>query len=72
MNNTRYYDLAEKLLGTRGKPLREALVEYSAEAREGDTLLLEWSGEDGLFVIGGSNNGSPAFRMNLRYQNDAQ
>ena len=68
MNNTRYYDLAEKLLGTRGKPLREALVEYSAEAREGDTLLLEWSEEDGLFVINGSNNGSPAFRMNLRYQ----
>ena len=67
MNNTRYYDLAEELLGTRGKPLREALVEYSAEAREGDTLLLEWSEEDGLFVISGSNNGSPAFRMNLRY-----
>lgn len=67
MNNTRYYDLAEQLLGTRGKPLREALVEYSAEAREGDTLLLEWSEEDGLFVISGSNRGSPAFRMNLRY-----
>ena len=72
MNNTRYYDLAEQLLGTRGKPLREALVEYSAEAREGDRLLLEWSGEDGLYVISGSNNGTPAFRMNLRYQNDAQ
>ena len=72
MNNTRYYDLAEQLLGTRGKPLREALVEYSAEAREGDRLLLEWSGEDGLYVISGSNNGAPAFRMNLRYQNDAQ
>ena len=71
MNNTRYYDLAEQLLGTRGKPLREALVEYSAEAREGDRLLLDWSGEDGLFVISGSNNGTPAFRMNLRYQNDA-
>jgi acyl-ACP thioesterase len=72
MNNTRYYDLAEQLLGTRGKPLREALVEYSAEAREGDRLLLEWSGEDGLFVISGSNNGAPAFRMNLRYQNEVQ
>ena len=72
MNNTRYYDLAEQLLGTRGKPLREALVEYSAEAREGDQLLLEWSGEDGLFVISGSNNGAPAFRMNLRYQNEVQ
>lgn len=67
MNNTRYYDLAEELLGTRGKPLREALVEYSAEAREGDRLLLEWSGEDGLFVISGTNNEAPAFRMNLRY-----
>ena len=72
MNNTRYYDLAEQLLGTRGKPLREALVEYSAEAREGDRLLLEWSGEDGLYVISGSNNGAPAFRMNLRYQNEVQ
>ncbi len=67
-NNTRYYDLAEQLLGTRGKPLREALVEYSAEAREGDTLLLDWSLADGLFVINGSNNGAPAFRMNLRYE----
>lgn len=70
MNNTRYYDLAEQLLGTRGKPLREALVEYSAEAREGDLLSLEWSGEDGLCVISGSNNGTPAFRMNLRYVSD--
>ena len=67
MNNTRYYDLAEELLGTRGEPLREALVEYSAEAREGDTLLLDWSLADGLFVINGSNNEAPAFRMNLRY-----
>lgn len=66
MNNTRYYDLAEACLGTRGLPLRAALVEYSAEAREGDTLRLSWGREGKLFCLYGETAG-PAFRMNLEY-----
>lgn len=67
MNNTRYYDLAESCMGTRGRPLRRALAEYSAEAREGDCLRLRWSEEDGLYCFAGENGGVPAFRMNLEY-----
>lgn len=67
MNNTRYYDLAEDVMGTRGRPLKEALVEYAAEAREGDRLCLDWGEQEGLFCIAGEIDGSPAFRMNLRY-----
>ena len=68
MNNTRYYDLAEELLGTRGKPLELALVEYVNEALEGDTLLLRWGEEDGLICFEGENRGEAAFRMNLKYR----
>lgn len=67
MNNTRYYDLAEESMGTRGRRLRSALAEYSAEARQGDLLRLSWGEEGGLFCFGGENGGSPAFRMNLEY-----
>lgn len=67
MNNTRYYDLAEELLGTWGRPLASALVEYAAEAREGDLLRLEWGRDGALFCFSGQLDGSPAFRMNLTY-----
>ena len=66
MNNTRYYDLAEDCLGTRGKPLRAALVEYVAEARLGDTLRLGWAWQEGRCAICGELSG-PAFRMELEY-----
>ena len=69
MNNTRYYDLAEGLLGTLGRPLDGAVTEYVAEAREGDLLRLSWGGEDGRFYVCGENKG-PAFRMELRYRQD--
>lgn len=67
MNNTRYYDLAEHVMGTEGRKLSDALVEYAAEAREGDRLCLDWGEQEGLFCIAGEIDGSPAFRMNLRY-----
>lgn len=68
MNNTRYYDLAESLLGTAGRPLRSAIAEYVAEARLGDVLSLSWAEEDGLFSVLGENAGSPAFCINLQYE----
>ena len=67
MNNTRYYDLAEHVMGTEGRKLSDALVEYAAEAREGDRLCLDWGEQEGLFCIAGEIDGSPAFRINLRY-----
>lgn len=66
MNNTRYYDLAEDLFGTRGRPLKAALVEYVSEAREGDALRLAWGREGDLFALEGQVDG-PAFRMALEY-----
>lgn len=66
MNNTRYYDLAEQLLGTRGKALAGAVTEYVAEAREGDLLCLQWGQEGSRFCLSGEHEG-PAFRMELRY-----
>ena len=68
MNNTRYYDLAEELLGTRGRELELALVEYVNEALEGDTLQLRWGEQDGLICFEGENHGEAAFRMNLKYR----
>ena len=66
MNNTRYYDLAERCLGTLGRPLRAALTEYVAEAREGDVLHLSWGSEGNCYVLSGETD-TPAFRMELHY-----
>ncbi|MBR5094931.1 MAG: hypothetical protein IK095_07540 [Oscillospiraceae bacterium] len=66
MNNTRYYDLAERLLGTTGRPLRSAVTEYVSEAREGDLLQLSWGREGGRCCLSGRVD-SPAFRMELVY-----
>ena len=66
MNNTRYYDLAEKVMGTAGLPLRAALVEYVTEAREGERLQLSWGHEGGRWAVTGQTGG-PAFRMELDY-----
>jgi acyl-ACP thioesterase len=67
MNNTRYYDLAEGCLGTRGRALAGACAEYLAEAREGDLLRLQWGREGDRFFLAGELDG-PAFRMELRYR----
>lgn len=66
MNNTRYYDLAEDCLGTRGRPVRRAVAEYVSEAREGDNLLLSWGREGTRCCLSGQRDG-PAFRMELEY-----
>lgn len=66
MNNTRYYDLAESCLGTRGRPLKGVSVEYISEAREGDELRLAWGREAGSCYVCGEIAG-PAFRMRLDY-----
>jgi acyl-ACP thioesterase len=66
MNNTRYYDLAEDCLGTRGRPLRRALAEYLSESREGERLRLAWGLEGERCCLSGERDG-PAFRLELEY-----
>ncbi len=66
MNNTRYYDLAEDCLGTRGRPLRRALAEYLSESREGERLRLAWGREGERCCLSGERDG-PAFRLELEY-----
>ena len=71
MNNTRYYDLAERVFGerVRGKGLSRAMTEYVTEAREGDRMDLHW-GRDGdrYFITGTTDSDKTVFRMSLEYK----
>ena len=68
MNNTRYYELAEKFFGERieGMSLKAASTEYAAEALLGDELKLSWGWEENRYYIIGENEGT-VFKMNLEY-----
>ena len=70
MNNTRYYDLAERLFGesVAAKRLGTAMTEYVSEAREGDQMRLHW-GRDGdrYFIVGSTGEDKILFRMRLEY-----
>lgn len=70
MNNTRYFDLTEDLLGqaAAGRELRHIRAEYLQEARLGDTLTVCWGRReaDCYRVEGGAEK--PCFRMELRYR----
>ncbi|MBO4914089.1 MAG: hypothetical protein J5449_02685 [Oscillospiraceae bacterium] len=68
MNNTRYFDLAEDVTAApeHGRILREARVEYSAEAKLADTVEVSWGEKDGMYYVNGSC-GHPCFRMDLFY-----
>ena len=68
MNNTRYFDLAEDLIDAakNGEILREARIEYSAEAKLGDTVNVTWGEKDGMYYVNGTCERT-CFRMNLRY-----
>lgn len=70
MNNTRYYDLAERVFGETAteKNLSRAMTEYVAEAREGDVMHLSW-GRDGdrYYITGTAGEDKTIFRMSLEY-----
>ena len=70
MNNTRYYELAERCIGrdARRRGLREVLTEHLSEALCGEELSLRWGEQDGLWYILGEHGDKPVFRMNLRYE----
>lgn len=69
MNNTRYYDLVEHLLGAEiaGKELREVVTEFSSEAREGDRMQISWASEGDTWYVEGASETTNYFRMNLNY-----
>lgn len=70
MNNTRYYQLSETVLGQtlRGKRLVRAVTEYVSEALEGETMTLDW-GQDGdrYYITGSLDAEKTFFRMGLEY-----
>lgn len=70
MNNTRYFDLTEDLLGAAasGCELRHIRAEYLQEARLGDTLSVSWgSTDDDSFRVEGRAD-KPCYRMELKYR----
>ena len=69
MNNTRYFDLAEDRIpaAAEGRSLREITVEYSSEARLGDTLSITLEQDGGCFFISGDTE-KKIFRMRLCYE----
>ncbi len=68
MNNARYFDLVEDCIpaAAEGKALKSILVEYSNEARCGESFTVSWcrSGED--YYVCGEGEKS-VFRMELKY-----
>ena len=70
MNNTRYFDLTEDLLGAAaaGRELQRIRAEYLQEARLGDTLSLfcERRDDDSFRIEGRTQK--PCYRMELKYR----
>lgn len=68
MNNSRYCDLAEDLVGAaaQGSRLKEISVEFLNEARFGELLLLRICGSGTEYRISGDST-KPVFRMKLLY-----
>ena len=68
MNNSRYYDLAEDLLGQAalGRPLTATQVDFVSEARCGEELTVSWSEDGGVYTLVGETDRC-VFRMRLTY-----
>lgn len=69
MNNTRYFDLAEDTIpaAAAGRDLCAVSVEYSNEARLGETIALSLEQQENTFYLSGEA-GKKVFRMLLRYE----
>lgn len=75
MNNTRYYDLAERVMGVaaQGRTLLRAVTEYTSEAREGERIALAWGqGGDRYTICGTAEEKKTVFRMELVYTPPAE
>lgn len=69
MNNTRYFDLTEDLLGAaaEGRELQRIRAEYLQEVRLGDTLSVSWGRTDGESYRVEGRTQKPCYRMELMY-----
>jgi len=72
MNNTRYFDLAEDWIpaAAEGRSLRKIAIEYSAEARLGETVRVTTEREGETWYISGDAE-KRVFRMALTYEKTA-
>ena len=66
MNNTRYYDLAERCIGREGGHPRRIVTEHQSEIRAGQSMRIRWGREGERYFIEGAND-YPVFRMELDY-----
>ncbi len=68
MNNTRYLDLAEDMMPDtlRSRPIASVQIEYTGEARAGESLRLSCSASDAAFAMQGETD-RRLFRLLLQY-----
>ena len=73
MNNTRYLDLAEDMMPEtlRARPIASVQIEYTGEAKAGESLRLSCAASDTAFAMQGDTE-KRLFRMLLEYGADAQ
>ena len=70
MNNTRYFDLVDNLIGNEApeQQIQTVRAAYLNEAKLGDRIDLNWGGENSLFYFFGKIEDSSCFEISLRYQ----
>ena len=68
MNNVRYLDLAENTIPSdaHDHPLKSLEIEYSSEARLGQTIRVEWGKLGGAYFVVGEDE-RRLFRVRLEY-----
>lgn len=68
MNNAHYFDLVEDCIpaAAEGKVLKGIQIEYSNEARFGESFTVNWGCKDGVYYILGEGE-RQVFRMGLTY-----
>ena len=68
MNNARYFDLADDTMSPalRCRDVKTVRVEFTGEARPGDTVSLQTSSDDSSFLLSGSST-RRLFRLGLEF-----
>lgn len=69
MNNTTYFDLAERCIGVSAveRGLREVTAEYLNEALCGEEMTVRWGFDGEKYTVVGEAESGHVFRMLLRY-----
>ena len=68
LNNVRYVDIAEDMLGLSetGRRIRELTIEYMNEAKLHETMTLSWADKDDIWYLAGSTD-KRIFNLALSY-----